>query len=189
MPMDVQELVARIRGGETFKYLYFWGHQERRPGDAGASCLSQWYPSGFVLGGTQYPTAEHWMMAEKARLFGDGEVLARILSARTPAEAKKLGGLVRGFEEQAWRERRVSIVAAGNFFKFNQNPAIGRFLIGTGDRVLVEASPIDRIWGIGLPHDDPRAEDPPAWRGLNLLGFALMDVRERLRAGSMPPAT
>jgi ribA/ribD-fused uncharacterized protein len=94
---------------------------------------------------------------------------------------KALGRGVRGFEELIWRQHRVSIVVEGNYAKFSQSEPLRDFLIGTKHRVLVEASPVDKIWGIGLAGDDPRAENPLEWRGLNLLGFALMDVRERLR--------
>lgn len=122
------------------------------------------------------------MMAEKARLFGDDEMLQRILEAPSPGAAKKLGGMVRGFEEERWKARRFAIVVAGNEHKFSQNQPLAAFLDTTGAKVLVEASPRDRIWGIGLAKDAPEAQDPLRWRGLNLLGFALMEVRGRLRA-------
>ena len=119
------------------------------------------------------------MMFRKAQLFNDEETAERILRAGSPAAVKALGRAVRGFQDPLWREHRVSIVVDGNQAKFSQSPALGDFLRSTKKRVLVEASPVDKIWGIGLAEDDPRAESPHAWRGLNLLGFALMDVRER----------
>jgi len=124
-----------------------------------------------------YPTAEHFMMAEKARLFGDDEARARILKAGSPAAAKKLGRTVRGFTEAAWARARFDIVVAGSRAKFGQNADLAAFLAATGDRVLVEASPVDRIWGIGLAATSPAATQPEKWRGLNLLGFALMVAR------------
>lgn len=120
------------------------------------------------------------MMAGKARLFGDEESVPGILAARTPAEAKKRGRLVRGFDDAAWTAARFELVVDGNVAKFGQDPALRDYLLGTRDRVLVEASPVDRVWGIGLAADDERAADPARWRGLNLLGFALMEARERL---------
>ena len=99
---------------------------------------------------------------------------------------KALGRGVRGFEEPIWRQNRSSIVIEGNYAKFSQSAALREFLVGTKHRVLVEASPVDKIWGIGLGADDPHAENPLEWRGLNLLGFALMDVRERLRCEGAP---
>jgi ribA/ribD-fused uncharacterized protein len=87
---------------------------------------------------------------------------------------------VRGFDADRWDAARWEIVVRGNLAKFRQNPELGAFLANTGDRVLVEASPVDRIWGIGLAEDDARAQDPERWRGINLLGFALMEARARL---------
>ena len=178
---DLERLKEQVRRGERVKWLHFWGHRPRPDGQLSASCLSQWWPSPFEADGVRYATAEHWMMAEKARLFGDAEAERAALAARTPAEAKKAGRLVRGFDESVWRERRFAIVVTGSVHKFGTDEDLRSYLLGTGRRVLVEASPLDRIWGIGLAADDPRATDPDRWRGLNLLGFALMEARERLR--------
>lgn len=178
---DLEELIQQVRRGEKVKWLHFWGHRPRADGTLSASCLSQWWPSPFVVDGVRYATAEHWMMAEKARLFGDAEAEAAVLAARTPAQAKKAGRLVRDFEESAWERERFGIVTRGSVHKFGADEALRAFLLGTGSRVLVEASPLDRVWGIGLAADDPRATDPERWRGGNLLGFALMEARERLR--------
>ena len=90
-------------------------------------------------------------------------------------------GQVQGFDEAKWQAARYDIVVRGNLAKFSQNEALRSFLLNTGERVLVEASPVDPIWGIGLAANDPLAEQPAQWRGLNLLGFALMDVRRSLR--------
>lgn len=120
------------------------------------------------------------MTAEKARLFGDEAALERGLAKDDPAAAKAAGRGVLGFDEAMWRRHRFEVVVRGNQAKFTQHAALRAFLVGTGDRVLVEASPVDAIWGIGLAVDDPRAQDPARWLGLNLLGFALMQVRETL---------
>jgi len=138
--------------------------------------------------GVRFATAEHYMMWRKARLFGDEEVAAQVLTARHPKQAKDFGRRVRGFEEEAWVAHRSEIVVDGNAAKFAQHPELGRYLAGTGERVLVEASPVDRVWGIGLAVDDPRAEKPRAWRGRNLLGFALADVRAQLGSRGGSPA-
>ncbi|WP_052721209.1 NADAR family protein [Actinoplanes rectilineatus] len=163
------------------KYLYFWGHQPEADGSAGAGCLSQWFPSSFTVDGVVFASAEHYMMWGKAQLFGDAAMAEQILAAPHPHAAKKLGGRVSGFVQETWDEHRVPIVVAGNTAKFRQHPALGAYLLGTGARILVEASPMDRIWGIGLTRDDPRAADPAQWRGQNLLGVALMQVRDILR--------
>ncbi|MGW7464395.1 NADAR family protein [Streptomyces xantholiticus] len=179
--MGIDELIKQTAEGQRVKYLHFWGHTARGDGTIGASCLSQWWPSPFEVDGVRYETAEHWMMASKARLFGDAEAERVALAARTPAEAKKAGRLVRGFDDAVWKRERFGVVRSGSVHKFGQDASLCDFLLATGDRVLVEASPMDRIWGIGLAADDERAQDPARWRGLNLLGFALMEAREELR--------
>ncbi|MER6998003.1 NADAR family protein [Streptomyces sp. NPDC000410] len=175
-------LIEQVRGGKRIKYLHFWGHAPRRDGTIGASCLSQWWPSPFTVDGIEYATAEHWMMAAKARLFRDPEAERKAVEAANPALAKKAGRLVRGFSDEIWERERFGIVVEGSVHKFAHHADLRDFLLSTGDRVLVEASPLDRVWGIGLAADDERAHDPSRWRGLNLLGFALMEARERLRA-------
>ncbi|NHI06851.1 hypothetical protein STPH2_2214 [Streptomyces sp. KO7888] len=175
------DLLTRVREGERIKYLCFWGHRPLPDGRLGPSCLSQWWPSPFTVAGVEYTTAEHWMMAGKARLFGDADAERRVLAAAHPAGAKKAGRLVRGFDEAVWERERFRIVVEGSVHKFASDPALRAFLLHTGDRVLVEASPVDRVWGIGLAADDAAATDPERWRGPNLLGFALMAARERLR--------
>jgi ribA/ribD-fused uncharacterized protein len=122
------------------------------------------------------------MMAGKARLFGDTAALERVVAASHPREAKSEGRKVRGFDEGRWLAHRYGLVVRGNVEKFGQHPELREFLLRTGERVLVEASPLDRIWGIGMAAADERVTDPSAWRGLNLLGFALMEARARLRA-------
>jgi ribA/ribD-fused uncharacterized protein len=181
--MGMEELIEQVSSNRRVKYLFFWGHAPRRDGSIGASCLSQWWPSPFLVEGVRYATAEHWMMAGKARLFGDAEAERQALDAGSPAAAKRAGRLVRGFDDAIWERERSAIVRAGSVHKFGQNAELRDFLLATGDRVLVEASPLDRVWGIGLAADDERAQDPALWRGLNLLGFALMEAREELRAG------
>lgn len=178
---SVAEVRAALAGGAQPEFLFFWGHRPRRDGSVGPSCLSQWWPAEFEVDGRRYASAEHWMMWCKARLFGDHDAAGRVLEAATPAEAKKLGAQVRGFDPGAWEVERFGVVVAGNRAKFGQHPELAGFLRGTAPRVLVEASPVDRVWGIGLTADDARAADPASWQGLNLLGFALMQVRDQLR--------
>ncbi|MHC0434085.1 NADAR family protein [Streptomyces sp. O3] len=180
---QITRLATRIGAGERVRFLHFWGHRPRRDGRIGASCLSQWWPAPFTVDGVEYATAEHWMMAAKARLFGDARAEREVLSAAGPGAAKTAGRLVAGFDEAVWERERFAVVVDGSVHKFAAHPELREFLLGTGERVLVEASPLDRVWGIGLAEDDERAGDPARWPGLNLLGFALMEARERLRAG------
>jgi ribA/ribD-fused uncharacterized protein len=177
----IEQLACELRSGTRIKFLCFWGHAVPADGSVRATCLSQWYPAPFRIDGANYPTAEHYMMAAKARLFGDESACERILRAAQPGAAKAIGREIRGFDEARWIEHRFDIVIAANLAKFSQNPALHDYLLRTGEQVLVEASPVDRIWGIGLAADAREAKDPGAWQGLNLLGFALMEVRKRLR--------
>jgi hypothetical protein len=180
--LSVEALLREIEAGWTPEYLFFWGHQAKAGDKAGKHVLSQWWECGFEIGGIPYPTAEHYMMAEKARMFGDGKTLSLILEAPGPDAAKVLGRRVKGFDEAKWTAGCFDIVVCGNLAKFGQSAELRAYLAGTGDQVLVEASPLDRIWGVGLAADDPRAQNPQQWRGMNLLGFALMKVRAMLRA-------
>lgn len=177
----VESLRTRFNSGERLKYVFFWGHQEGK-GGVTASCFSQWYDAPFEVEGQRYPTAEHFMMAEKAALFGDQATRAEVLRAPNPGAAKALGRKVRGFDEAMWVQNRFGIVVRANEAKFSQNRDLRQFLRQTGSRVLVEASPVDRVWGIGLAADDENVNNPNLWRGLNLLGFALMQVRGGLDA-------
>ncbi|TAF67522.1 MAG: NADAR family protein [Cytophagales bacterium] len=161
-------------------FLLFWGHQPHKSGKITSTCLSQWWLCNFMVQGVQYNTAEHWMMAEKARLFKDFTTLEKILTAPTPKDAKALGRKVSPFDGQIWSERCYDIVVEGNFHKFSQNEPLQNFLLETQNAILVEASPYDKIWGIGLSAADPNSQNPAHWQGKNLLGFALMEVRDRL---------
>jgi ribA/ribD-fused uncharacterized protein len=162
------------------EYLCFWGHRPTAGGSLGKGCLSQWWPAPFTLDDKTFATAEHYMMWRKATLFGDTGTAARILRADHPAQAKDLGREVRDFDNATWEQARYDVVVAASTAKFGADPALRAYLLATGDRVLVEASPTDRVWGIGRTADDPAARDPRRWRGLNLLGFALMAAREAL---------
>ena len=177
---DLESLRSAVQSGARLKYLFFWGHKAASRGEIGRECLSQWYAARFEVDGVSFATAEHYMMHQKALLFSDREAAEQVLRAPNPGAAKSLGKSVRGFIEAVWVEHRSRIVVDGNYAKFSQSAALREYLLGTKQHVLVEASPVDRVWGIGLAADDERAENPLKWRGLNLLGFALMDVRDRL---------
>jgi ribA/ribD-fused uncharacterized protein len=174
-------LLERYQRGEPLQYVFFWGHQPNRDGSISHSCFSQWWPSAFNVGDTRYATAEHWMMAEKARLFNDATAIEKILACRTPAEAKKLGRTVQHFNPVTWDTHKYAIVKMGTFHKFSQHPTLKEYLLSTREKVLVEASPDDNVWGIGMAKSHADIENPTRWQGLNLLGFALMEVRDALK--------
>ncbi|MBP6632922.1 MAG: NADAR family protein [Kofleriaceae bacterium] len=142
--------------------------------------FSQWHPARFEVDGVPFACAEQYMMYGKAVLFADAEAAARILAAGSPRQQKAIGRQVRGFDEARWRAARMDIVRTGSLAKFGQNPALRAALLETAPTTLVEASPFDRVWGIGLSADDPRADDPSRWRGQNLLGQILTEVRAAL---------
>jgi ribA/ribD-fused uncharacterized protein len=177
---NIQWLTEKHENGEELKFLYFWGHTNKNNSSIDKSCFSQWYPSPFTVDGITYKTAEHWMMAHKALLFGDTASFEKITSCESPKEAKNLGRMVIGYDDQVWNENRFEIVKLGNIHKFNQHPALADYLLETGNRILVEASPVDTVWGIGLTATSKDIDNIYAWRGLNLLGFVLMEVRDFL---------
>jgi len=163
------------------KFLFFWGHQPNKDGSISNTCFSQWWLSSFEVDNVTYKTAEHWMMAKKAELFKDVKILEKILQAKSPAEAKKFGREVKNYNETLWLAARFDIVKEGNYHKFSQHPELKTFLLNTNDRVIVEASPVDAIWGIGMAGDHKDVLNPAKWKGLNLLDFALMEVRDELK--------
>jgi ribA/ribD-fused uncharacterized protein len=181
MKYSMAWLLEQHQWGRKPKYVFFWGHQPKKDGSVSESCSSQWWVSPFTVEGVEYRTAEHWMMAQKARLFGDQKHAQRVLASASPAEAKKIGRLVEGFDPRQWDQHKYEYVREGNYHKFSQHPALREFLLNTGDRVLVEASPVDKIWGIGMAKTDDHIHNPARWKGENLLGFALMEVRDELR--------
>lgn len=147
-----------------------------------ASPFSQWHPCTFVAHERTFGCAEQYMMHGKALLFGDAETAEAILAAPHPRQHKALGRKVKPFDDAVWKREREAIVLAGNRAKFTQNPALLEVLLATKGTTLVEASPYDRIWGIGLAATDPRAQDPAQWRGQNLLGKILTQLRDELLA-------
>jgi len=159
---------------ETATMVLFW-----QP----PAVFGQWTESAFEIDGIRYTCAEQYMMAAKARLFADETTLASILAATLPRDQKMLGRQVRNFDEHVWNRERMDIVIAANRAKFTQNPEMRKKLLATGDKILVEASPLDKLWGIGLRADDQRVHDKSTWLGKNLLGEALMKVRKELSVG------
>lgn len=180
MIYNIGELRQAHQAGKTFKYVFFWGHTPPADGSVDKSCFSQWWMSPFEVDGTVYSCAEQFMMAEKARLFGDMERLKDIMAAKHPKEMKAHGRAVQHFDKEAWDSRCYRIVVRASLAKFSQNPELWAFLRTTKKRILVEASPRDRIWGIGMGQSNPDAENPMKWRGRNLLGFALTEARDEL---------
>lgn len=165
---------------EKMEYLFFWGHRPSKNGIT-KSCLSQWWKSDFREDIYNYCCMEQYMMSQKALIFDDKEIFEQIMACDDPKTIKSFGRKIRNFDEKIWNEVKYSIVLNGNYLKFSQNRQLMEFLLSTGDRILVEASPYDGIWGIQMNADDERAENPNKWQGENLLGFALTEVREEIK--------
>ena len=174
-------LLDRLASGESFDYVYFWGHRPAKDGRITKSCLSQWYASPFTHEGRTYATAEHWMMWHKARIAGRPDIAEDILTDPDPRRAKALGREAAGPRNPTWDAQKYPLVVQGNVLKFEQNLQERIFLYDTGLDVLVEASPFDPQWGIGMDQQTAEGLHPREWKGTNLLGYALMEAREELR--------
>lgn len=133
--------------------------------------------------GMSYNCCEQYMMYHKAKLFLDEEVASKIMSTDDPHEQKKLGRMVKNYNEDIWSRHRFQIVFEGNYLKFTQHKDLQERLLTTGNKILVEASPYDKIWGIGLGCDNHMINDEKNWKGLNLLGKVLMSVRSTINIG------
>jgi ribA/ribD-fused uncharacterized protein len=147
------------------------------------SPFSQFHPCVFRdKSGKVFQSAEQYMMYSKAMLFDDFDAADKIARTTNCAQIKALGRGVRGFDEKKWAANREAIVAAGNLYKFRQNPHLLAALLATGDRTLVEASPTDRIWGIGMREEEARTAGDHHWRGQNLLGKILTQIKRTLQS-------
>jgi len=153
----------------TDTHVYFWG-----------SPFSNWYDVSFEYKSHKFYNSEQAFMWEKALYFNDHETAKEILSERDPAICKKLGRKVKGFQANAWMNHSYNFMKAINLAKFGQNPELKDLILSTEGAVLVEASPWDKIWGVGLHYNDDAILDEENWTGMNLLGKALMEVRDIL---------
>ena len=156
----------------TDKYIFFWQNQD---------IYSQWHKEQFIdEDGNKYCCAEQYMMFQKAMLFKDVETAALIMATNNQKRHKELGRLVKNFDPKIWDENKEQIVSLGNYYKFTQNEDLLNELLSTYPKILVEASPFDKIYGIGMSETDPLAEDEVNWKGLNLLGKILTQLRNDL---------
>lgn len=153
------------------QYYFFWNGP-----------LSQWYSSPFTdNSGIKYCTAEQYMMYQKAIIFDDDYIAKQILKTSNPKEQKALGRKVSNFDASVWNKVAQHVVYEGNYFKFTQNPKLLKFLLDIDNEVFVEASPYDRIWGIGMNETQAKITPANEWNGTNWLGLVLTKLRNNLR--------
>jgi ribA/ribD-fused uncharacterized protein len=159
-------------GAAKMTYTFFWGN---------SSPFSQWHKSEFIIAGTRFTSAEQYMMYRKAELFNDGWASKEIMATSNPREIKAWGRKVQNFDAKMWASVAYDFVIRGNLAKFSQSEKMRNVLLDTGDSIIVEAAPNDAIWGIGLDEATAIITPPEKWPGTNLLGKALMEVRNILR--------
>jgi ribA/ribD-fused uncharacterized protein len=154
----------------TKKHIFFWN-----------GIYSQWHKAPMTIDRIEYNSCEQYMMHQKALLFGDEEIAELIMQETNPREQKKFGRMIKNFDKATWDKNCLAIVYEGNLAKFRQNADLKEQMLLTKNKIFVEASPLDSIWGIGLAEDAEGIDDPSYWLGLNLLGQALTLVKNQLR--------
>lgn len=156
----------------TDKHIFFW----RDP-------IAQWNMSAMKdpITGIIYNCSEQYMMHQKALLFDDEVRAKEIMKAAHPREQQALGRTVKGYDQKIWDANKYNIVLNACMLKFTQHTKHLVTLLDSGDRLFVEASPNDKIWGIGMREDDPGVDDPANWKGENLLGQAITETRTYIR--------
>ncbi len=157
------------------EFIFFWKPTEQN------GVFGNWFPSPFTLNNINYFCVEQYIMHKKALLFNDIGTATKIMKTQSPRSHRIFGRQVKEFDDTVWNNNKERILYEGLFGKFSQNINLRKELLATEDKILVEASPLDKIYGIGLSKDNPKAQDPQKWLGQNLLGNTLMKVRTDLR--------
>ncbi|MEI0796951.1 NADAR family protein [Brachyspira intermedia] len=177
---SLEKLRKDFNTGKKIDFLFFYGHTNDKK-EVTKSSLSQWYIKDFRDNDLVFNCMEKYMMYNKALLFDDKDIANEILNANQPKAIKELGRKVKNFNDELWDKMKYKIVFTGNYYKFSQNTDLRNFLLSTKNKVLVEASPYDKVWGIKMKYDDENIENPFCWKGENLLGFALMEARDEIK--------
>ena len=153
----------------------------RHPGEPGG-WMSNWFLSPFTVDGTAFSSMEQYIMYRKCRLFGDDAHAAAVMQTDEPGEQRAIGRQAEGYQETVWAGIRQAVAFRGLYAKFSQNEVLKELLLGTGDAIIVECVGIDTVWSCGYWLENDARLDLSRWRGQNILGFALMEVRNALRA-------
>jgi ribA/ribD-fused uncharacterized protein len=184
MKYSVEQLKKEKHPGKD-DFIFFWESEPHKVGIIDESCFCQWLISDFYYNDQKYTSCEQWMMAEKARLFNDNQIRSEIFFNESPDVIKKLGRKIKGFNNEKWDKYKFSIVKFGNYLKFKQDKTMLNYMLSTKNKILVEASPYDKIWGIGLSKENQDVFDVNKWQGENLLGFAIMEARDLLMENNL----
>lgn len=176
MKYSLEWLKEQSSRKQQFEFVFFWGHIDRKNEGIGKFCLSHWYESPFIVNKILYNTAEHWMMYRKAMQFDDFYSAQEVLRAETPEVAQSIGRTIKNYDNDNWHLPSFEMVRLGNIHKFNQHPDLLAYLLKQKNKILVEASPYDNKWGIGLNANDKAIYHVEKWQGTNFLGFVLMEV-------------
>ncbi|MEI0445970.1 NADAR family protein [Brachyspira intermedia] len=177
---SLEKLRRDFNAGKKIDFLFFYGHTNDKK-EVNKSSLSQWYIKDFKENDLVFNCMEKYMMYNKALLFDDKDIANEILNNNQPKAIKELGRKVKNFNDELWDKMKYKIVFTGNYYKFSQNTDLRNFLLSTKNKVLVEASPYDKVWGIKMKYNDENIENPFCWKGENLLGFALMEARDEIK--------
>lgn len=177
---SLSKLKTDFNKGKKIDFLFFYGHTNDK-NEITKSSLSQWYIKDFKENNLTFNCMEKYMMYNKALLFDDKKIAEEILNNNQPKTIKELGRKVSNFKDETWDKVKYTIILKGNYHKFSQNNDLRNFLLNTKNKVLVEASPYDKVWGIKMKYNNENIENPFFWQGENLLGFALMEVRDEIK--------
>lgn len=177
---SLEKLRKDFNSGKKIDFLFFYGHTNDKK-EVTKLSLSQWYIKDFKENDLLFNCMEKYMMYNKALLFDDKDIANEILNNNQPKAIKELGRKVKNFNDELWDKMKYKIVFTGNYYKFSQNTDLRNFLLSTKNKVLVEASPYDKVWGIKMKYNDENIENPFCWKGENLLGFALMEARDEIK--------
>lgn len=175
-------LIQQIITGETPSYTCFLSDRCMQNADWDTNCFNENYYAPFKVEGIVYNTVQHWLMAQKAALFYDAVSMEKIIACKTAAHAKLLGSQIKQVDEDVWLANAYALVVKGNVHKFAQHGTLKQKLINTSHSIIVAITPNDCLWGNGMNYQPNQPFNPIKWKGANLLGYALMDVRDILLA-------
>lgn len=176
--LTTNDICKRYDSGESLRFVFFGECHSEFTDSVGKECFSRWYSLAFEIEGKSFFCIEQYMMAEKACFFDDEECERRIMNNNDIEDITLLGQQIKIFDGFLWDNYKKDVIRQGNVAKFADNKELFEFLISTDDAILVEATPYDVVWGIGMREGDQGIDNPHNWKGENILGFTLMKIRD-----------